>query len=117
MGIGVHLYLRRRRFDPYDVLYRLPKDAVAVVTDDYPAFIAAHHNACVRQKLDTAYNAVDSRCVVPMSCFEKREYAAYTIRPKIRELIPEHVRASPSSRMDTRSVNLKAWLMRRSVCV
>jgi len=91
-GIGYVFYLRCRRSDPDDVLYQLSRDAAAVVTDDYPTFIAAWHNARVPVKIGVAYFVVDSSCIVPMNCFEKREYAAYTIRPKIRKLLPEYLR-------------------------
>src|SRR5579862_5326465 len=36
LGAGYCFYLRRKRSDPNDVLYRLAADAAAVVTDDYP---------------------------------------------------------------------------------
>src|ERR1700685_4079739 len=45
------------------------------------------------------YYAVDSSCIVPMSCFENREYAAYTIRPKIRKLLPKYLRSMPAIRV------------------
>ncbi len=87
-GIGYTFHLRLRPSDPNDVVYRLAARAAAVVTDDYPTFIAARHNASVAPKLDVAFYAVDASCIVPMACFEKREYAAYTIRPKIHKLLP-----------------------------
>jgi deoxyribodipyrimidine photo-lyase len=92
LGIGYAFYLRRRRSDPDDTVYRLSQRAAAVVTDDYPTFIARRHNARVPDKIDVPYVAVDSSCVVPMNCMEKREYAAYTIRPKIKRLLPEYLR-------------------------
>ena len=95
LGIGYCFYLRRRRENPDDVLYRLAAEAAAVVTDDYPAFIARCHNASVPAKLDVPYFLVDSCGVVPMSRFEKREYAAYTIRPKIRRLLPACLKPPP----------------------
>ncbi|HSB16988.1 MAG TPA: deoxyribodipyrimidine photo-lyase [Bryobacteraceae bacterium] len=91
LGIGYVFHLRRRQSDPDDVLYRLAKDAAAVVTDDYPTFVAARHNASVPAKVGVAYHVVDSSCVVPMGLFGKREYAAYTIRPKIRRVLGEHL--------------------------
>jgi len=92
LGIGYVFYLRRRRSDPNDVLYRLAADAAAVVTDDYPTFMAAAHNASVPAKIGVAYFAVDSSCIVPMSRMEKREYGAYTIRPKIRKLLGQYLK-------------------------
>jgi deoxyribodipyrimidine photo-lyase len=96
LGIGYCFYLRRRECDPNDVLYRLAEDAACVVSDDYPTFVAARHNASAPRRLAVLYEVVDSSCVVPMSLLEKREYAAYTIRPKIRKLLPEYLRPCPS---------------------
>ena len=84
MGAGYLFYLRARKADANDVVYRLASRAHTVVTDDYPVFIAAEHNARVPGRIGVPYVAVDSSCVVPMSRHEKRNYAAYTIRPKIR---------------------------------
>ncbi|MEP6534406.1 MAG: deoxyribodipyrimidine photo-lyase [Bryobacteraceae bacterium] len=91
LGIGYVFYPRRRKSDANDILYRLAEKAALVVTDDYPTFIAARHNASVPAKIDCPYYAVDSSCVVPMSRMEKREWAAYTIRPKINRLLPEYL--------------------------
>jgi len=96
LGIGYCFYLRRRLSDPNDVLYRLAGDAACVVSDDYPTYIAAKHNASVPQRLGVRYEVVDSSCIVPMSRLEKREYAAYTIRPKIRRLLPGYLKPCPA---------------------
>ncbi len=94
-GIGYCFYLRRRKSDANDVLYRLAAGAACIVTDDYPTFIAAGHNASVPDKLKIAFEAVDSSCIVPMNVLAKREYAAYTIRPKITKLLPQHLVPCP----------------------
>ena len=91
MGAGYCFYLRRRRSDANDVLYRLAARAALVVTDDYPTFIAATHNASVPDRIEVAYRVVDASCVVPMSRFDRREYAAYTIRPKIHRVLAEYM--------------------------
>jgi deoxyribodipyrimidine photo-lyase len=85
---GYFFYLHRSKQDPDDVLYRLASDALCVVTDDYPVFIAARHNATVPRNLKIPYIAVDSSCIVPMSRHEKRSYGAYTIRPKMHRELP-----------------------------
>jgi deoxyribodipyrimidine photo-lyase len=92
LGIGYVFYLRKRHSDPNDILYRLAADAALVVTDDYPVFITPLQNASVAGKIGIAFHAVDSSCIVPMNVFTKREYAAYTIRPKIHRLLPEYLR-------------------------
>lgn len=88
LGIGYTFYLRQTRKSPNDTLYQLAKQAAAVVTDDYPTFIAPRHNASVPAKVDCPYHVVDSSCIVPMNVFDKREWAAYTIRPKIHRALP-----------------------------
>jgi deoxyribodipyrimidine photo-lyase len=95
LGAGYCFYLRRTRSDANDILYRLAESAAAVITDDYPTFIAAGHNRSVPAKIGVAFHAVDSSCIVPMNRHEKREYGAYTIRPKIRKLLPEYLKAAP----------------------
>lgn len=92
LGIGYVFYLERGPDDPRDVLYRLAAHAHMVVTDDYPTFVARRHNASVPAKIGIPYHAVDSSCIVPMSLMEKREWAAYTIRPKIHRLLPQYLR-------------------------
>src|SRR5579862_5545858 len=99
LGIGYVFYHRRKRRDPNDVLYRLAKNAAALVTDDYPLWPARVFNPRVASKLEIPCYAVDSSCIVPMSCFEKREYAAYTIRPKIHKLLTEYLRPMPALRV------------------
>jgi deoxyribodipyrimidine photo-lyase len=95
LGIGYCFHLRRRKDDPNDALYRLASEAACVVTDDYPTFIAAGHNARVPQRVGVAYEAVDASCIVPMNALEKREYAAYTIRPRVTRLLPEYLKPCP----------------------
>lgn len=91
LGAGYAFYLRQRQSDANDALYRVAKDAAAIVTDDYPTFVAARHNANASQRVECPYLVVDSSCIVPMAVLEKREYAAYTIRPKIHRLLPKYL--------------------------
>jgi deoxyribodipyrimidine photo-lyase len=92
-GIGYVFYLRRNRQSPNNIFYQLAKEAAAVVTDDYPVFIARDHNSRVPEKLDIPYYVVDSSCIVPMSQIPTRQFAAYTIRPKITKLLPKFLHA------------------------
>jgi len=95
LGAGYCFYLRKRKADDDRVLYRIAEEAALVVTDDYPTFIAAQHNASVPGRIGVAFHAVDSSCVVPMNLFTKREWAAYTIRPKIQRVLREHLKPVP----------------------
>jgi deoxyribodipyrimidine photo-lyase len=92
IGAGYIFHLRRRVDDRNNAIYQLARRAACIVTDDYPTFIARQHNARVPQKLDLPYFVVDSSCIVPMSKLEKREYAAYTIRPKITRLLGQYLK-------------------------
>jgi len=76
LGLGYHFELRRKKTDPNDTVYRFAKDAAALVTDDYPVFIAPAHNASVSKKITIPYYVVDSSCIVPMAHFTKQEWAA-----------------------------------------
>jgi deoxyribodipyrimidine photo-lyase len=102
LGIGYVFHLRRRNSDPDDAVYRLASEAAALVTDDYPTFVARRHNESVPAKIGIPYYVVDSSCVVPMSLLEKREYAAYTLRPKITRLLPQHLKPAPDLRVQHR---------------
>ena len=102
LGIGYVFHLRRKHTDPDDALYRLSEDAAAVITDDYPSFVARTHNARVPSRLSIPYYAVDSSCLVPMNLMEKREYGAYTIRPKVKRLLGSFLKPAGSIRVKRR---------------
>jgi len=99
LGIGYVFHLRKRRADANDTLYRLAADAGSIVTDDHPSFIAVKHNRSVPSKIKIPYYAVDSSCIVPMAHFQKQEYAAYTIRPKIHKALARYLTPIPAIRM------------------
>lgn len=101
-GIGYVFYLRRTSRDSNHALYDLTQNAALVVTDDYPVFIGRRHNARVPEKLDVAYYVVDSSCVVPTKVIPERQYAAYTIRPKIHRALPRFLKAPDSLRVNRR---------------
>src|SRR5438270_5019042 len=101
-GIGYAFNLRRTRDSKPTYFLDLAKDAAAVVTDDYPIFIIREHNAQMPANIDVPYYAVDSSCVVPMSVLEKREFAAYTIRPKIHRLLPRFFQSTDALRVKHR---------------
>ncbi|HEX4769477.1 MAG TPA: deoxyribodipyrimidine photo-lyase [Bryobacteraceae bacterium] len=91
-GIGYCFNLRKKKEDPGDALEQVSKRAAAVVADDYPTFYPRLLNARVPKEVDVAYYAVDSSCVVPMSVHTKREYGAYTIRPKIQRVLEKYLK-------------------------
>jgi deoxyribodipyrimidine photo-lyase len=93
LGLGYIFYSHARHENPNDVLYRLAAHAAVVITDDFPGYLAAAHNATVPTKIRIPYYVIDASCIVPMAAIGKQEYAAYTIRPKIHRLLDEHLHA------------------------
>ncbi len=89
-GIRYHFYLRQQPTDPNDLVYRLAQRAALVVTDDFPAFFLPAQTARVAGKLDVPLRAVDSNGIVPLALIPGEQYGAYTLRPKIRRVLPEH---------------------------
>ncbi len=107
LGIRYLFYLQRNQKDPRDIVAQLAGDAALLVTDDYPCFIIPEHNQRIVEQVGIPVFAVDSNGVVPLSCYEKEEYAAYTIRPKIKKLLPDYLRRSPLPRLKRKSADLK----------
>jgi deoxyribodipyrimidine photo-lyase len=107
LGIRYLFYLQRHDKDPRNIVAQLANDAALLVTDDYPCFIVPEHNQRIVEQVGIPVFAVDSNGVVPLSCYDKEEYAAYTIRPKIKKLLPEYLGRSPLPRLRNRSADLK----------
>jgi len=101
-SIGYVFYLRKTKKSANDTFYQLAADAAAVVTDDYPTFIARDHNARVPTKLNVAYYVVDSSCIVPMSVIPVRQYGAYTIRPKINKVLDKYLKPADDLKVNHR---------------
>ena len=95
LGAGYCFDLRRDGRDPGDGLYQLASRAAAVVTDDYPTFLVREQTKNAAALVDVPFFQVDSSCVVPMRQIEKKQYAAYTIRPRIHRLLPQYLSAAP----------------------
>ena len=91
LGIKYVFYLQKDGDSPKQTVARLAKDAALVVTDDFPCFIIPKHNETIAARAGIPVYAVDSNGVIPMRKFEKEEYAAYTIRPKIKKFLPAYL--------------------------
>lgn len=107
VGARYLFYLQKDKNDPRHTVAKLAADAALIVTDDYPCFIIPGHNARLAEKARVPVYAVDSNGVIPMSRFEKEEYAAYTIRPKVKKLLPEYFVPFRRLHLDIQKPNLK----------
>ena len=88
-GAG-HIFELLRRKGQQSRLAELTAQAAAVVADDYPG------------EVPTATWAVDSNCIVPSHAIEKRMYAAYALRPRIRRQLPQFLRPVPAVQLEKR---------------
>ncbi|MEP7075058.1 MAG: deoxyribodipyrimidine photo-lyase [Acidobacteriota bacterium] len=107
LGIRYIFYLQKDKQSPKQTVAKLAKDAAVIVTDDFPCFIIPGHNCRVAQRLSVPVYAVDSNGIIPMSKFEKEEYAAYTIRPKIKKLVANYFKPLPGEKVQINSLDLK----------
>lgn len=98
-GIRYLFYLQRHKRDPKQTVARLAKSAALLVTDDYPCFIIPEHNQRV-SSLNLPVYMVDANGMIPLSALPKEEFAARTIRPKIKRLLTDQPRSivTPSLR-------------------
>lgn len=106
LGIRYVFYLQQNADSPKRTVAAIAKDAALIVTDDYPCFIIPEHNRRVAEKAEMPVFAVDSNGVIPMAKFDKEEYAAYTIRPKINKLLERYLKPLPFESADISGVGL-----------
>lgn len=106
LGIRYLFYLQSDADSPRNTVATLAKDAALIVTDDYPCFIIPEHNQRVAERADIAVHAVDSNGIIPMSKFEKEEYAAYTIRPKINKLLDRYLTPLPNVTLENKALDI-----------
>ncbi len=106
LGIRYIFYLQKDESSPKNTVARLAKDAALIVTDDYPCYIIPEHNRRIAERADIPVHAVDSCGIIPTSKFDKEEYAAYTIRPKIKKLLPNYLKPMAEETVEIDSTNI-----------
>ncbi|MEP6703728.1 MAG: deoxyribodipyrimidine photo-lyase, partial [Acidobacteriota bacterium] len=100
LGIRYVFYLQKDKGSPKQTVARIAGDAACIITDDYPCFIIPEHNRRVAERSDIPVYSVDSNGVVPLGKLEKEEYGAYTIRPKIKKLLPGYLKPFKEDSVD-----------------
>ena len=106
LGIRYVFYLQKDADSPKQTVANLAKYAAFIVTDDFPCFIIPEHNRRIAERANIPVFAVDSNGIIPMSKFDKEEYAAYTIRPKINKLIDRYLKPLPNETVDIPSLGI-----------
>jgi deoxyribodipyrimidine photo-lyase len=107
MGVRYVFYLQKDKNSPKQTVKKLSAHAALLVTDDFPCFIIPDHNRAIVEKATIPVYAVDSNGVVPMSLFEKEEYAARTIRPKINRILGDYLKPFEEARVEIKKPNLQ----------
>jgi deoxyribodipyrimidine photo-lyase len=107
LGIKYLFYLQQDETSPKNTVAEIAKDACLIVTDDFPCFIIPKHNQVISQRAEIPVYAVDSNGIIPMSKFEKEEYGAYTIRPKIKRMLPDYLQFETDEKVIVRADNLQ----------
>lgn len=106
LGIKYLFYLQQDNNYPKNTVAEIAKDACLIVTDDFPCFIIPEHNRRIAQKAEIPVYTVDSNGMIPLSKFEKEEYAAYTIRPKINRMLPDYLEIEKDEKVIVRADDL-----------
>jgi len=107
LGIKYFFYLQPDETFPKNTIAELAKDACLIVTDDFPCFIIPGHNRRIAERASIPVYAVDSNGIIPMSKFEKEQYAAYTIRPRIKRMLPDYLQFEKDEKIIVRANNLQ----------
>jgi len=107
LGIKYVFYLQKNDKSPKQTVAKIAGDAALIVTDDFPCFIIPAHNKAIVEKAKIPVFQVDSNGVIPMSKFEKEEFAARTIQPKIKKLLPDYLEKFKEEKIQVRAGNLK----------
>ncbi len=106
LGIRYVFYLQKDKNAPRQTVMKLAKDAALIVTDDFPCFILPEHNRRIAERANIPVYAVDSNGIIPMSKFDKEEYGAYTIRPKIKKLLDNYLKPLAEEKVAIKSLDL-----------
>ena len=107
LGIRYIFYMQKDEQSPKNTVAALAKDAALIVTDDFPCFIIPGHNRRIAERSEIPVHAVDSNGIIPMSKFDKEEYAAYTIRPKIKKLLDNYLKPLAEEKVEIENIGLK----------
>ncbi|CAN5383381.1 deoxyribodipyrimidine photolyase [soil metagenome] len=107
LGIKYVFYLQKDKKSPKQTVKKLCENAALLVTDNFPCFIIPDHNAAIVEKANIPIYAVDSNGIIPMSKFEKEEYGAYTIRPKINKILDDYFVPFEETKIKVKNLEIK----------
>lgn len=90
-------YVEPKAGEGQGLLAALARHAVAVVTDDYPAFFLPHMVSAAARQVDTQFEAIDSNGLLPMRAAGREFVTAFSHRAYIHNHFREHLRLWPAA--------------------
>ena len=87
LGIPFLVALCRRGDELRRVTERVAARAALVITDQFPTEGVPARTAELATRIDCRMLSVDSVGIVPAACFEREEYSARTLRPKLQRVL------------------------------
>ncbi|HET7541907.1 MAG TPA: deoxyribodipyrimidine photolyase [Polyangiaceae bacterium] len=97
-GIAYHAYVEPEAGAGSGLLLALAKDAVVIVTDDFPCFFLPRMLAAAGKKLSCRLEAVDSNGVLPIRALDKACFRAFDFRRALQKSFAQHWLARPAQR-------------------
>lgn len=96
--IEYHPYVEPEAGAGRGLIEALARDAVAVVTDEYPCFFLPRMVASTARKLDVSFEAVDGIGLMPLRSTERVFTTAFSLRAHLQKVLPEFLRYRPLDR-------------------
>ena len=96
-GIGYHSYVEPEPGAGKGLLERLGRDAVVVVTDEFPCFILPRMVETAAERLGVRVEAVDSNGLLPLAATDRAYSRAFDFRRFLQRELPNHLEDSPHS--------------------
>ena len=95
-NVAYHAYVEPEPGAGSGLLEALAKDAVVVVTDDFPCFFLPRMLAAAGKKLRVPLEAVDSNGVLPIRALEQACFRAFDFRRAVQKSFARHWGARPA---------------------
>jgi deoxyribodipyrimidine photo-lyase len=95
-GIAYHAYVEPEAGAGSGLLRALAKDAVVVVTDDFPCFFVPRMLAAAGKQLSVRLEAVDCNGVLPMRALDRAYFRAFDFRRALQKSFAAHWAARPA---------------------
>lgn len=90
-----HPWVERRAGEGKGLLWALASRALAVVTDDFPAFFLPRMLRSAAFQVSVRLEAVDSNGLFPMNATDRTFTAAHSFRRHLQKTLPEHLERFP----------------------